>query len=647
MWVMIRAACAALLCVVLPAQALALSCASPSEYKFIGSSVVFVGRLVARTNADDRSCDEIFAVERVLKGVTKELITVRYFPWGNPDERVDCPAPSSPNARLVHTSFDGSGRLVTGSCSYDDVERQADPFMWRTFDRAARRYRERLEEIEKAALPSVQLNAARAAWLDVMGDVERAADAYTDLSRERGDVMYMLRSSKDFFRRQSRMFERRDEQRTAELNASEEAMARSPGDVAPSIIKAIFLDGFDEHAQAAEAYRAVARLVPDRWFWLAMLARAELQSGQTDKARVTLGRALLLAPNEPVVQGLSDLVGVRPTAPATPVDRWLRYGRFTTATFAGAKADGLDLSLGWIQDGNFVLSSLAQARFDGAWIQRASFTGANLSSADFSHSIFGAHPGIQDEHNVHASFDWASLRDARFHSTEITAGSFFSTDLTGVDARKSRLHKAKFLRAQLTNADFREALIVGSRVDGSKLDGLRLIDARLYETAIRGSSLRGARFDGAYLGGVSIDITDSEGISFDHAIYDCETEIFRFKNYRIEKVAPQSLGMLSAKTRCDAREIRRDYSSRRLGGRNLGSAALEGAILRDTVFTEAEIACLKLAGADVRGADFSQTRSGSCEIEHEKLRGAVYDDRTKWPPHWGAFDPVAYGMIRQ
>jgi uncharacterized protein YjbI with pentapeptide repeats len=105
--------------------------------------------------------------------------------------------------------------------------------------------------------------------------------------------------------------------------------------------------------------------------------------------------------------------------------------------------------------------------------------------------------------------------------------------------------------------------------------------------------------------------------------------------------------MIAAKTRCNARDIPRNYTGRRLGGRHLYHAALEGAILRDTVFGNVDVACLNLLGADLRGADLSQTRVGYCKPERGWLERAFYDERTKWPPHWAAFNPFEFGMIKR
>jgi hypothetical protein len=262
-----------------PMQALALSCASAS-YMFQISTVVFIGRPVSRVDAGKEHCDTVYVVDRVLKGAPRDQITLRSPATGWGQSEPDCSyQPDTTQLWLMFTGRDLAGHFDGGDCSGEPIPRywraSYDQLSLIEFDRNVDRYQERLVELDEAPLPAVQKLAARAGWLDGMRDGERAADAYTMLSRERPDVMYSLRSSTDYsWRLRLRIArERQEAVRADELAEVDQAMARAPGDVVPAIIKALLLDAFEMHADAADAYRVVVRLAPDQWLWLALQAK--------------------------------------------------------------------------------------------------------------------------------------------------------------------------------------------------------------------------------------------------------------------------------------------------------------------------------------------------------------------------------------
>jgi uncharacterized protein YjbI with pentapeptide repeats len=617
-----------------PATVLACTCSEPDERSFTNADLVIVGRLVSEEwtrvqNGEERTA--VLAIERNLKGVVRDRITIRTLirdDYGHNVCGINIP-PAAPV--LVHVYRELSGQFRAGRCAFDS-ESWFDRTKRNRFDRAAGRYRDRLDEIDRSSLPPDQRLAARAAWLDVTGDVERAAAAYTDISRIRDDAMYALRSSSDFFWRQRRIAPRSEQRRAIELTTVDDAVTRSPTDVVPAIVKAIFLEGFDDYEAAVVAYKAVVRLVPDQWFWLVLQARAELQAGQAAAARITIERALTVAPREPMVLSLAALAGVPAASRDSLVRPALRFGWFRSLSAVGMEIDNLDLSYGSIGDGNFILASLDHARFSNMKIDRGGFTGAKLAGADFSNA----------ELESYANFDRANLKGAVFVRARISDGRFNDADLSDVDGRDVTMRAAEFSRARLLNADFTGAALSGAIFREADLQGIRLTRSDLSGATIFATSLRDALFDGADLTGASIDLYRSAGALFEGALYNCETTL-----YGPRDATPASLGMVSATAECNGEAVRRDYSGRKLSGYYLHFVALAGAVLRDAVFRDVDVACLELSGADLRGAVFSETSVGYCKPERKKLEGAIYDERTKWPGHWAAFDPAAFGMIRQ
>jgi uncharacterized protein YjbI with pentapeptide repeats len=371
--------------------------------------------------------------------------------------------------------------------------------------------------------------------------------------------MYSLRSSTDFWwRRKLRLAqERREVVLADERIAIDEAIARSPGDIVPLIIKAMFLDAFDMHAEATDAFEAVARLAPDQWFWLALQARSALKAGQGAAAHATQQRARSMAPHEPMLQSSAPVFAARPGETAVwTADRALRASRLASLNLAGVQADELDLSLSQIDDGNFVLASLRRAKLRRVWIQRSSFTGANLAGADLSESFLLYYPDVGMRGEGIVNFDRANLSGARLSKTHTFMASFAGTDLTDVEAHDAVLERALFSRARLVRADLSRAKLSYAQFERSSLDEARLVGANLEGAVIERSSLRNASFDGANLKKATLDVTQADGASFKGAIYDCDTQVLRRPKGEFaqgESVSPESLGMIPAGRRCDGR----------------------------------------------------------------------------------------------
>ena len=163
----------------------------------------------------------------------------------------------------------------------------------------------------------------------------------------------------------------------------------------------------------------------------------------------------------------------------------------------------------------------------------------------------------------------------------------------------------------------------GKDLAGADLDYVDLANADLREANLKDTGLQGADLRGANLQGAIIEGTYLQGVDLREAILS-ETDIgpvnvssadLRAADLRGARLACRDCGVWST-------AMSSNFSRADLRGLDFGYTRIDS-----SVFDE----------ADLRGADLGSTRGKPLS-----LRGAMYDDRTRFPDN---IDPVAWDMV--
>jgi uncharacterized protein YjbI with pentapeptide repeats len=204
----------------------------------------------------------------------------------------------------------------------------------------------------------------------------------------------------------------------------------------------------------------------------------------------------------------------------------LFWVNFYNANFGSAKFKDANLNETIIEDAQFTC-----AVFEGAQLIRAGIKGTNFEAADFTKA------DLTKALILDASFNSATLEEAKFRDAIISNTKFIEANLNKAKfqnavfddpeqvrdkieysnfKKKTEFSKAtvststNFHKAELKEAEFKEALLF--KTDFSK--------AKLFKTDFSDAKLKKADFRGAELKGVDMSRSDLEGAIFTEAIFE-------------------------------------------------------------------------------------------------------------------------------
>ncbi len=167
------------------------------------------------------------------------------------------------------------------------------------------------------------------------------------------------------------------------------------------------------------------------------------------------------------------------------------------ANFSGAALDRADLSQ----------SKLAKANFKNASLDWSDLTGSNLAYANMDGCW------LREATAGDASFAWSSMSGALLRSAYMPDAVFLGCDLTGVVADRWRqdsnpcfMPNCIFGRANLTDADFEDAVLSGSDFSFAKLTNISLISA-----SVQGADFSGCRLSGANVSNIQYTRKEMRG----------------------------------------------------------------------------------------------------------------------------------------
>lgn len=236
-------------------------------------------------------------------------------------------------------------------------------------------------------------------------------------------------------------------------------------------------------------------------------------------------------------------------------------------------------------------------------LRNADLREANLSRADLRE----------------AELTGADLREAELTGASLREADLREADLTGANLRNADLRNADLRNADLTGANLRDASLRNTDLREANLRWANLREVDLRNADLREADLTGADLRNADLSRVFLFRANLRGVRFD------DTTQIHDKWRLVWEIVNQSA-------------TGRDLSKVNLSGANLRDADLSGANLRD-----ADLRWTNLTGADLRGANLSRSNLRDADLRGAFLRGAYYDNDTKWPED---FDPQVAGAVK-
>lgn len=240
-----------------------------------------------------------------------------------------------------------------------------------------------------------------------------------------------------------------------------------------------------------------------------------------------------------------------------------------------------------------------------AYLNRANFTGANLTRADFIDSsltetvLDGAEIGaafFAGSNMIRASLvGVTSKTPASFLMSIVTYADFTNADLSGANFRRAVLAHSDLTHANLTGADLQSAELRNTTLHQTNFTNAILISAILHDGDLSTAILRGADFTEAGLLSAKLRNVDLRGANFS----DANADLADFSGADMRFVPMQNAALIGA-----------DLSDADLREANLANANLSRARLR---------------GADLRGADLRGANLSSADLTGAKLEGALRD----------------------
>ncbi len=177
--------------------------------------------------------------------------------------------------------------------------------------------------------------------------------------------------------------------------------------------------------------------------------------------------------------------------------------------FAGADLTGIDLSGASLQNVDFNLSNLDDAKLLGSNLSTALLDLTQLIGADLTGAVLS-----------NADAFGAQMNNATLTNANVTGASFLEVSLTG----------ANLSNAHFNNADLTASLVSGAEFTGATFAGAKLVpNTPLTGTQLRAANIQGAIFDilifnnedfsGVNFTGASLQKTIFQGVTFGNTIF--------------------------------------------------------------------------------------------------------------------------------
>ena len=230
--------------------------------------------------------------------------------------------------------------------------------------------------------------------------------------------------------------------------------------------------------------------------------------------------------------------------------------------------------------------------------EKADLQGADLSQGDLSHSFwYGTNLECAD-------LTGANLHRAHIHKQEFTLSG------GGREILDANLNHAVLRNANLSGADFHEAILTAADFRGSNLSEGNFLGANLQGADLRETILSCASFAGA-------DLSDSSAVGADFSGLTLSHGSISYMDSQVDYPAAKL---------CRARCRGAKFADADLAGVDFSNASL-----RDADFSHANLRCARFVGADLRGTRLDKvTLYNSDEWGQVAFDTAIFNRRTSF-----------------
>jgi uncharacterized protein YjbI with pentapeptide repeats len=227
-----------------------------------------------------------------------------------------------------------------------------------------------------------------------------------------------------------------------------------------------------------------------------------------------------------------------------------------------------------------------------------------IDSANGIETSYARFKAMQDLNNDNVSLRGIDVPNADLSGIELENVDLSSSDLQKVKFEKailngsnfhfSKLHEVDFSQCKLNNTDFTQATLINSK----------FFKTELYNAKMNTCILDGATINYCHFDGVSLCSSDLRRITANNSsLKNSHIQCAYFQESKLYKI---------------------NFSNSDLSYSDFTGANLTGS---------------NLTGASLQGANFE-----SVDLELVEMKGAFYDDETKFPE---GFDPYKNGLIKQ
>ena len=176
----------------------------------------------------------------------------------------------------------------------------------------------------------------------------------------------------------------------------------------------------------------------------------------------------------------------------------------------------------WLNHKDFVGKDFQRANWEGAYIGRLSFEGANLNDINLKNA--SSFDGEKDQflNFKDAYLDGANLQEANLRGAHLEGTNLRDTNLQEANLRDANLQDANLSGANLQNADLRDANLQRANLVLAHLEGTNLRYINLKEANLRGANLQDAKLlkgnlQDADLIGANLQSSDLRNINLEGA----------------------------------------------------------------------------------------------------------------------------------
>ncbi len=302
---------------------------------------------------------------------------------------------------------------------------------------------------------------------------------------------------------------------------------------------------------------------------------------------------------------LSSLTNVSVSSNARIDPKWITNfsgARFNGAYFSGAKACYCNFTDSELTDSFLLSGDFHNADFTRAHITGSDLHGANMNKGIFSDTIFenvdATRTQLEEVCFKNTNFDkFNCTKDGskiNNPETNFKGSVFFDSHGSKSNFSNCNLNETVIDHSSFENSDFSNANLEQAILYSSEFKSSDFTRANLSSTNISNSTFQDSKFTGTDLSGANIQLS-----RFDNCNFSNENTTFAGAN-------------LDGSSATDS-----DFSK----------ALFIGTSLINTNFNNCNFKGTNLTGANLQGADLS-----TIQIDNNtNLRGAIYDDKTKFP----------------